>query len=110
MRRAAPPADFAPFPDWPNTPTEEDEASLFDKRLKPLRLGPGVYARGVQTLITGAEIMTSVSGGARCAMPCACVALISLLRTYLMPFLAIVSMRTVNREVHLLQCIRLHGS
>lgn len=48
-------------------PAEEDEASLFDRKLKPLRLGPGVYARGMQTLITGAEILTSVSGGARCS-------------------------------------------
>ena len=63
---AAPPVDFAPFPEWPNLPTEEDEASLFDRKLKPLRLGPGVYARGMQTQITGAEILTSVSGGARC--------------------------------------------
>ena len=65
---AAPPADFAPFPEWPDVPAEEDEASLFDRKLKPLRLGPGVYARGMQTLITGAEILTSVSGGARCAV------------------------------------------
>ncbi len=50
-------------------PAEEDEASLFDRKLKPLRLGPGVYARGMQTQITGAEILTSVSGGARCC-PC----------------------------------------
>ena len=49
-------------------PAEEDEASLFDRKLKPLRLGPGVYARGMQTLITGAEILTSVSGGARCSL------------------------------------------
>ena len=53
-------------------PAEEDEASLFDRRLKPLRLGPGVHARGLQTLITGAEIMTSVSGGARCAVAIFC--------------------------------------
>ena len=67
MPCAAPPADFAPFPEWPNVPAEEDESSLFDRKLKPLRLGPGVYARGMQTLITGAEILTSVSGGARYA-------------------------------------------
>jgi len=51
-------------------PAEEDEASLFDRKLKPLRLGPGVYARGTQTQITGAEILTSVSGGARCCPSC----------------------------------------
>ena len=93
---AAPPADFAPFPDWPNAPTEDDEASLFDKRLKPLRLGPGVYARGVQTLITGAEIMTSVSGGARCAESCVDVALNSLSRTSQCLVRHRVSMRTVK--------------
>ena len=49
---------------------EEDESSLFDRKLKPLRLGPGVYARGMQTQITGAEILTSVSGGARCCTCC----------------------------------------
>ena len=40
-------------------------ASLFDKSMAPLRLAPGVHARGAHTALLGAEIVTSIPGGSK---------------------------------------------
>ena len=44
---------------------ESGVASLFDKSMAPLRLAPGVHARGAHTALLGAEILTSIPGGAK---------------------------------------------
>lgn len=65
---AVPQADVTPITQYENVP-EAGVASLFDRSMQPLRLVPGVHARGAQTALVGAEMLTSIPGGSRCADP-----------------------------------------
>ena len=62
--RAVHQADATPITQYENA-VEAAVASLFDKSMAPMRLAPGVHARGAHTALLGVEIVTSIPGGAK---------------------------------------------